>query len=114
MRPEPAASAAAPGIAQDARSRPVTNHTAPVDAGSCAAVERAGCETSIGCKAVRRASVRKPSPGAHVQPSSLPSTSRAVPRPTPASRGWPGLPARAAREASEATRIEINLDRIRL
>ena len=38
----PATSAAAPGIAQEARTRPVTNHTAPVDAGSCAAVETAG------------------------------------------------------------------------
>jgi hypothetical protein len=38
----PAPSAAAPGSAQDARTRPVTNHTAPVDAGSCAAVERVG------------------------------------------------------------------------
>lgn len=42
MRPEPAVSAAAPGTAQDARTRPDTNHTAPVDAGSCAAVETAG------------------------------------------------------------------------
>ncbi len=42
MHPTPAASAAAPGTAQDARARPVTNHTAPVDAGSCAAVETAG------------------------------------------------------------------------
>src|SRR5260221_10227736 len=40
--PTPSASAAAPGSAQDARTRPVTNHTAPVDAGSCAAVEREG------------------------------------------------------------------------
>jgi hypothetical protein len=32
-------SAAAPGTAQDARTRPVANHTAPVRAGSCAAVE---------------------------------------------------------------------------
>jgi len=39
---DPATSAAAPGSAQDARTRPVTNHTAPVDAGSCAAVETAG------------------------------------------------------------------------
>ena len=38
----PATSAAAPGSTQDARTRPVTNHTAPVDAGSCAAVETAG------------------------------------------------------------------------
>ena len=38
----PATSAAAPGSAQDARTRPVTNHTAPVDTGSCAAVETAG------------------------------------------------------------------------
>jgi hypothetical protein len=41
-RVPPATSAAAPGSAQDARTRPVTNHTAPVDAGSCAAVETAG------------------------------------------------------------------------
>src|SRR2546423_775444 len=40
--PTPSASAAAPGSAQDAWTRPVTNHTAPVDAGSCAAVEGAG------------------------------------------------------------------------
>ena len=39
---DPATSAAAPGSAQEARTRPVTNHTAPVDAGSCAAVETAG------------------------------------------------------------------------
>src|SRR5260221_5203961 len=38
----PVTSAAAPGSVQDARTRPVTNHTAPVDAGSCAAVETAG------------------------------------------------------------------------
>ncbi len=42
MCSEPAASAAAPGTAQDARTRPVTNHTAPVDTGSCAAVEQVG------------------------------------------------------------------------
>src|ERR1041385_6229091 len=43
----PSASAAAPGSAQDARTRPVTNHTAPVDAGSCAAVEREGSRTVL-------------------------------------------------------------------
>ena len=42
MRSTPATSAAAPGSEQDARTRPGTNHTAPVDAGSCAAVEAAG------------------------------------------------------------------------
>ncbi len=36
-------SAAAPGTAQDARTRPVTNHTAPVRAGSRAAVEPVEC-----------------------------------------------------------------------
>jgi len=39
MRFAPTRSAAAPGTSQDARTRPVTNHTAPVTTGSCAAVE---------------------------------------------------------------------------
>ena len=39
MRIASTRSAAAPGAAQDARTRPVPNHTAPVRAGSCAAVE---------------------------------------------------------------------------
>lgn len=42
MHATPTTSTAAPGSAQDARARPVTNHTAPVDAGSCAAVEMVG------------------------------------------------------------------------
>ncbi len=48
MHPTPAASAAAPGTTQDAWARPVTNHTAPVATGSCAAVETAGgaCTTT--------------------------------------------------------------------
>lgn len=39
MRIASTRSAAAPGAAQEARTRPVPNHTAPVRAGSCAAVE---------------------------------------------------------------------------
>lgn len=44
MRFAPARSAAAPGPSHDAPTRPVPNHTAPVEAGSCAAVEPAGAE----------------------------------------------------------------------
>ena len=42
----PATSAAAPGSTQDAWTRPDTNHTAPVDAGSRAAAETAGVRHS--------------------------------------------------------------------
>jgi hypothetical protein len=45
MRNAPSRSAAAPGTSHEARTRPVPNHTAPVEAGSRAAVERGG--TSI-------------------------------------------------------------------
>jgi hypothetical protein len=39
MRIASTRSAAAPGAVQDARTRPVPNHTAPVETRSCAAVE---------------------------------------------------------------------------
>ncbi len=42
MRTTPSRSAAAPGTSHEARVRPAANHTAPVEAGSRAAVERAG------------------------------------------------------------------------
>ena len=42
MHTGPTASTAAPGSTQDARTRPDTNHTAPVGPGPRAAVERAG------------------------------------------------------------------------
>lgn len=42
MRFTPSHSTAVTGSGQDARTRPVTNHTAPVDAGSCIAVVSAG------------------------------------------------------------------------
>lgn len=41
-------STAVPGSAHDARTRPVPNHTAPVDAGSCIAVESAGFRAKAG------------------------------------------------------------------
>ena len=42
LPPVPPHSAAVPGSGHDVRTRPVPNHTAPVDAGSCTAVESAG------------------------------------------------------------------------
>jgi hypothetical protein len=42
MRFAPSRSAAAPGTSHEARTRPVPNHTAPVEAGSRVAAERAG------------------------------------------------------------------------
>ncbi len=41
-------STAVPGSVHDARTRPVPNHTAPVDTGSCTAVESAGSRAMAG------------------------------------------------------------------
>ena len=44
----PSHSTAVPGSEHDARTRPATNHTAPVAAGSCTAVESAGPRVRAG------------------------------------------------------------------
>ena len=55
MHTGPTASTAAPGSTQDARTRPDTNHTAPVASGSRAAVEPAGPERTLPRSANTRA-----------------------------------------------------------
>lgn len=89
MRIASTRSAAAPGSAQDARTRPVPNHTAPVRAGSCAAVEPADRERA---RAVfrRHDGVETCIPYLFVIPGGLASGAGAARMAGPTGTGCPG------------------------
>lgn len=81
MRNTPSRSAAAPGTSHEARTRPVPNHTAPVEAGSRVAAERAG----MGVAEVRRG------PHTHELPGGPVSGADIAGMVGPAGAGRPGI-----------------------
>lgn len=89
MRFAPTRSAAAPGTSQDARTRPVPNHTAPVRAGSCAAVEPVEGERARPV-VLERDGVETCIPYLFVIPGGLASGAGAARNAGPAGAGRPG------------------------
>jgi hypothetical protein len=89
MRIASTRSAAAPGSAQDARTRPAPNHTAPVEAGSRAAVEPADRERARAVL-LERDGVETCIPYLFVIPGGLASGAGAARMAGPAGAGRPG------------------------
>ena len=89
MRPTPPHSTAVPGSGHDVRTRPVTNHTAPVEAGSRAAVEPADGERARAVL-LERDGVETCIPYLFVIPGGLASGAGAARMAGPAGAGRPG------------------------